>query len=93
MTPRSSVVRIGLCLIVIGGLFSVIAVPAWSSLNAALARDCWGAVEASSCPSVALSAGFWLPLAVESLGLLVAGIVVSLVGLSMSARARRMAPS
>lgn len=89
MAAGSTILRVGLCLVVIGGLVSVIAYPAWSSLNASLQRDCWGAVEASSCPSVALSAGFWLPITVEALGLFAAGLVTAFVGFSMDYRARR----
>ncbi len=80
--------RLGLCLVVIGGFFSVIAYASWSSLMTDLNRTCWSETPASSCTSVALSAGFWTPILIGSLVLLGAGLLLTLVSAARDARER-----
>ncbi len=78
--------RLGVGLAVAGGFFSVVAYATWTSLVADLNRTCWSATPASSCTSVALSAGFWLPVLLGSLVLSGAGVLLALMD---AARVRR----
>ncbi len=79
---------LGLCLMVIGGFFSVIAYASWSTLMTDLNRTCWSEIPASSCTSVALSAGIWTPILVGSLVLLGAGLLLTLVSAATDRRMR-----
>lgn len=80
MPTGSTLFRLGLCLVVIGGFVGLIAFPTWSSLNSSL-QGCWDPSPPSSCTSIALSTGFWIPITIGSLLLLAAGLVVTIVGL------------
>ncbi len=81
--------RLGLCLIFIGGLFTVEASNSWSFLVSAHNTQCASATPASNCGSIDSSAGTWALLTVAFVALLCVGLAVMIVGLRTEDRARR----
>ncbi len=82
--------RLGLCLLLLGAVFSVISYANWSSLGTAWANQgCAGAVRASACDSISLSQGVWWPALVGSLALLVSGLALAALAHRADLRAMR----
>ncbi len=81
--------RLGLCLIFIGGLFTVEAYNSSSFLVSAHNTQCTSATPASNCGSIDSNAGTWALLTVAFVARLCVGLAVMIVGLRTEDRARR----